>query len=189
MTMGKFCFAPLQGYFDRLQHICGYLRKYPDAATWFWTGISDYSHLDLVIFYWAYSVGGDSDEELPPDAPTPQGNPVCTTTFEDANIMDDLVTGGRSCTGILHLVNQTPVEWFSKRQMTVETATYGSEFVAACIATEQIMDLPCTLQMMGLPLDGKAYIFDDNQNVITSGTFPHSSLNKCHNALAYHQST
>jgi hypothetical protein len=78
------------------------------------------------------------------------------------------------------------VEWFSKHQKTVETATYGSEFVAARIATEQIMDLRYTLRMMGVPLDGKAYMFGDNQSVITSGTIPHSSLNKRHNALAYH---
>jgi cation transport regulator ChaC len=72
---------------------------------------------------------------------------VHTTTFEDANLMHDLITG-RSCTGILHLVNQTPVEWFSKRQKTVETATYGSEFVAAKIATEQIMDLRLSIRLL-----------------------------------------
>jgi hypothetical protein len=49
------------------------------------------------------------------------------------------------------------------------------------------MDLRYTLRMMGVPLDGKAYMFGDNQNVITSGTIPHSSLNKRHNALAYHR--
>ena len=186
MTMGKFRFAPRQGHLDRLQRVCGYLRKYPDAAIRFRTGIPDYSHLEHVKYNWAYSVYGDSDEELPPDMPTPRGNLVRTTTFEDANLMHDLTTG-RSCTGILHLVNQTPVEWFSKRQKTVETATYGSEFVAAKIATEQIMDLRYTLRMMGVPLDGKAYMFGDNQSVITSGTIPHSSLNKRHNALAYHR--
>jgi hypothetical protein len=40
--------------------------------------------------------------------------------------------------------------------------------------------------MMEVPLDGKAYVFFDNQSVITSGTIPHSSLNKGHNALIYH---
>jgi hypothetical protein len=120
--------------------------------------------------------------------PTPRGNLVCTTTFDHTNLMHDLTTG-RSCTGILHLVSQTPVEWFSKCQNTVENATYGSKFVAARIATEQIMDLPYayTLWMMGAPLDGKAYMFDDNQSVITSGTIPHSSLNKRHNTLAHPQ--
>ena len=43
---------------------------------------------------------------------------------------------GRSVTGILHLVNGTPFEWYSKKQSTVETATYGSEFVAARIAID-----------------------------------------------------
>jgi hypothetical protein len=40
---------------------------------------------------------------------------------------------------------------------------------------------------MGVPYDGKAYMFCDNQSVIISGTIPHSSLNKRHNALAYHR--
>jgi hypothetical protein len=132
MTMGKFRFAPRQGHLDRLQHVCSYLLKYPDAAIQFRTGIPDYPHLDHVTFDWTYSVHGDLEEELPPDMPTPRGNPVHTTTFEDANLRHDLTTG-RSCTGILHLVNQTPVEWFSKREKTVETATYGSKFVAARI--------------------------------------------------------
>ena len=43
------------------------------------------------------------------------------------------------------MLNKTPIEYFSKKQGTVETATYGSEFVAARIATEQIIDLPIML--------------------------------------------
>ena len=35
---------------------------------------------------------------------------------------------------------------------TVETATYGSEFVAAKTATEQIMDIRQTLRYLGDPL-------------------------------------
>jgi hypothetical protein len=50
--------------------------------------------------------------------------------------------------GILHFVNQTPIQWFSKKQNTVETATYGSEFMVARQATEQILDLRYTLLMM-----------------------------------------
>ena len=50
--------------------------------------------------------------------------------FVDANLYHDIVTG-RSVTGILHLVNKTPIEWYSKKQGTVETTTFGSEFVAA----------------------------------------------------------
>jgi hypothetical protein len=53
-----------------------------------------------------------------------------------------------SMSGIIHQVNQTPVQWFCKKQKVVEPATYGSEFMVACQATEQIMDLRYTLPMM-----------------------------------------
>jgi hypothetical protein len=71
--------------------------------------------------------------------PVPRGKPVRTTTFEDVNLMQDLTTG-RSAMGILHLVNSTPADWCCKSQGSVETATHGSEFVAARLATKQIMD-------------------------------------------------
>ena len=48
------------------------------------------------------------------------------------------------------------------------------------------MDLHYTLRMLGVPLDGKAYMFGNNQSVITSSTIPCSSLNKLHDALSYH---
>ena len=100
--------------------------------------------------------------------------------------MHDFTTG-RSATGVLHLINQTPLDWFSKRQAQVETATYGSEFVAARTAVEQILDLRFTLRSYGVPLDGPAWMFGDNQSVITSSTIPHSKLSKRWNALSYHR--
>ena len=59
--------------------------------------------------------------------------------FLDANLLIDIVTG-KLVTAVLHFVNTTPTDWFSKRQAIVETATYGSGFVPAKTATEEIMD-------------------------------------------------
>jgi hypothetical protein len=73
---------------------------------------------------------------------------------------------------------------FLRGKNVVETATYGSEFMAACQATEQIMDLQYTLRMTGIPIDGPAWMFGNNQSIITSSTNPHSNLNKRH--LLYH---
>jgi hypothetical protein len=186
-TMSSFRVAPRQGHLDRLKRMYGYLKRHPDGAIRFRTGIPDHETRDTpVTFDWSHSVYGDFQEELPPDMPTPRGKPFRTTTYEDANLMHCLVTG-RSMTGIIHLVNQTPVQWFCKKQNVVETATYGSEFMAARQATEQIMDLRYTLRMMGIPLDGPSWMFGDNQGVITSSTIPHSNLNKRHNALSYHR--
>ena len=73
------------------------------------------------------------------------------------------------------------------RQATVETATYGSELVAAKTATEQIMDLRNTLRYLGVPIMNKAYMFGDDKSVVTSSTIPQSILNKRHNMLSYHR--
>ena len=86
--------------------------------------------LEPLTYDWMDSVYGSPEEFIDPDFPLPRGKKVRTTTFKDANLMHDMVTG-RSATGIIHFVNQTPIDWFSKWQSTVETATYGSEFVAA----------------------------------------------------------
>jgi hypothetical protein len=186
MTMAKFRAGPRQGHINRLKRIYGYLKKFKHGAIRVRTGLPNYSHLKQVDYDWMYSVYGEVRENIPYDMPEPLGNKVITTTYKDANLYHDLLTG-RAVTGILHLLNGTPVDWFSKRQDTVETATYGSEFVAARIATEQIIDLRTTLRYLGVPVEGRAYMFGDNESVITSSTIPHSSLSKRHNALSYHR--
>jgi hypothetical protein len=75
---------------------------------------------------------GKVEELLPVVAPEPLGNYVTLTHYVNANMMHD-VARGRSVTGILHLVNKTHIERYSKKQATVEMATYGSEFVVARI--------------------------------------------------------
>jgi hypothetical protein len=87
---------------------------------------------------------------------------------------------------IIHLVNKTPIASYCKKQMTVETATQGSEFMVAHHACEQIIDLHYTLCTRGIPIDGTAWAFGDNASVITSSTIPQSTLNKQQNDLSYH---
>ena len=81
--------------------------------------------------------------------PDPLGKEVTTTMTMDAKLNPYLATG-KSLTGCLHFINKTPVDWYSKKQATVETATYGSEFIAAKTATERIMDIRQTLYMCAL---------------------------------------
>ena len=120
------------------------------------------------------------------DMPEPLGEAVITTTTMDANLNHCLATV-KSLTGCLHFVNKTPVDWYSKNQATVETATYGSEFVAAKTATEQIMDIRQTLRYLGAPIGAKSFLIGDNISVVTSATLPHSTLTKRHNILAFHR--
>lgn len=109
------------------------------------------------------------------------------TTYVDANLLHDLLTG-RSVTGTLHLLNKMHSQWYSKKEGTVETTTYGLEFVATYVATEQIIDLRLTLRyLLVVPLNDKVYIFGVNRSVVTSGSLPQSKLNKRHATLSFHR--
>jgi hypothetical protein len=186
MTMSRFRVAPREGHLERLKRMYGYLRKFSSAAIRVRVDEPQLGELPDQSFEWCHSIYGNVEEILPCVLPPPLGNTVTTVTYTDANLYHDILTG-RSVTGILHFCNQTLIDWYSKRQATVETATFGSEFTAARIASDQIMDFRMTLRYLGVPITSVSYMFGDNQAVVTNSTIPHSSLNKRHNALAYHR--
>ena len=171
---------------DRLKRINSYAIRTKNYANRFRTDQPDYSFLPDQDFDWTYSVYSDVQEILPDDMPEPLGKAVVTTTTIDANLNHCLATG-KSLTGCFHFGNKTPVDWYSEKQATVETATFGSEFVDAKTATEQIMDITHTLRYLGAPICSKSFLFGDNSSVVTSATLPHSTLTKCHNILAFHR--
>ena len=75
-------------------------------------------------------VFGKVREAIPYNMSNPKGKEVKITMFADASLYHDRVTG-RFVTGLLMMLNGPPIDWFSKKQNYIETATYGSEFVAA----------------------------------------------------------
>jgi hypothetical protein len=186
MTMSHFRIAPRQGHLDRMKRIYGYLRRFKEGAIRVRTSEPDLSPYPKIDHNWLHSVYGEIVEEIPCDIPEPLGKSVILTHYADANLYHDMVNG-RAVTGILHFINNTPIDWYSKRQSTVENATYGAEFVAARIATDQIIDLRMTLRYFGVPIQGKSHLFGDNASVVMNATIPHSSLKKRHNALSFHR--
>ena len=185
MTMSSYRIAPRSGHLERVKRIVGYLSKMKHATIRVLVEQPDYSNLPETRYEWASSVYGDIKEELPDNAPRPLGKPVVMTTYVDANLFHDHITG-RAVTGVLHFYNQMPIDWYSKKQATVETATYGAEFVAARVAKEQITAHRLDLRYLGVPVQGAARMFGDNESVVKSGSIPHSRLNKRHQALSYH---
>ena len=186
MTLSSFRAAPRKGHMERVKRIFGYLAKMDRACLRIRTEEPDYSDLHIPEYDWSTSVYGNPKEEIPKDAPEPLGAWVTLTHFVDANLMHDLVSG-KSVTGILHLLNKFPVDWHSKKQATVETATYGSEFVAARTCVEQIMDLRLTLRYLGVPIREKSYMFGDNKSVVDSANTVHAKLHKRHTMLSFHR--
>ena len=93
----------------------------------------------------------------------------------------------QSTTGIIFYVNKAPIQWYSKRQNTIESSTFGSECVGLRTAVEMNEALRYKLRMMGVPVEGPTNCFCDNQSVVKNATIPQSSLLKKHNMVAYHK--
>jgi len=144
MTLSRFRDMPRQRHPDRVKRIHGYLSKMHHATITIRTDASDHSNIPVKMYDREHSCYADAKEEIPLDAPKPKGKPVTVTSFFDADLHHDLVSG-KSVTGILHQLNKTPIDWCSKSQSTVETATFGSEHVAARTCTDQVIDLHLTL--------------------------------------------
>jgi hypothetical protein len=77
--------------------------------------------------------------------------------------------------------------WYSKKQNTVESASFGSEFIALRIATDMIEGMRYKLRMFGIEINGPANVFCDNKSVVTNASVPTSVLNKKHNSICYHR--
>ncbi len=139
MTMSRFRAIPRIGHLQHVKCIFCYLKNFKDASIIFDTEVPEHANFTIEQPEWKY-IYGECEEQIPDNMPEPKGKTVTITTFVDANLMHDVITG-RSVSGIIHMMNKTPIEWFCKRQNQVETATYGSEFMVMRIGTEQIMEL------------------------------------------------
>jgi hypothetical protein len=184
-TLARYSMAPRVGHFTAMKRVFGYLKRFGTGMTVIDPSYPDHSKWKTLEYAWQ-EFYPDAEEELPPDMPEARGKSARITCYVDADHAHDVVTR-RSVTGIILMVNNTPIKWISKRQKTVETSTYGSELVAARIATELIIEIRYKLRMLGIPLDGPALMLGDNMSVVLNTTVPSSPLKKKHNAIAYHR--
>ena len=91
-----------------------------------------------------------------------------------------------SRTGFLVYLNCALVYWWSKKQTGIESSSFGSEFIVIWQCCEYICRLQYKLWMMGIPYEGPANIFGDNQSMLPTTTIPNSKLKKKSQSIAYH---
>lgn len=142
------------------------------GTLWFWAHEHKYSDLPDKHYDWL-SVYEEVSELLPEDAPDPLGRHVTLMHYVDANLFHNALTK-RLVTGVLHMLNATPIDLYSKKQATIETVTYGSEFVPAQTCIEQIIELWTTLQYLGVPIRQQSYMFGENKLVVNLLSIPHA---------------
>jgi hypothetical protein len=128
----------------------------------------------------------DAQEAIPPNALEARGQSVTMSFFVDVDHAGCRVTR-RSHTGIIIYVQGAPMIWYSERQNTVESSTFGSEFIAIKTAVKQIEALRYKLQMMGIDLNSPTNVFCDNEGAFKRSAFLESTIKQKHNVIAYHR--
>jgi hypothetical protein len=147
---------PQTGHLDAVFRIFSYLKTKTNARL-----VLDptYPEIDYDSFKkqnWS-KFYGDAKERMPGNAPTAHGKPVEIRCYVDADHAGDKLTR-KSQSGIVIFLNQAPTVWYSKKQNTVETSTFGSEFVALKVAAEMLRGQQYKLRMMGVPNPNRTLI-------------------------------
>ena len=183
--LSKHLALPREGHLEQVLHIMGYLKIHKKLRLLFdparplvrekW-----FKEYDWFDFY------RDAKEAMPPNMPEPRGLDVILTCFVDANHAGDQHTR-KSQTGVLIFMNKSPIHWYSKQQPTVEASTFGAEFCAMKTAVEMIEGMRYKLRMFGVPIDGPANVYCDNEAVYKNTVIPESTLRKKHHSIAYHR--
>ena len=176
---------PREGHLEQVLHIVGYLKCHKKMRLLFDASYPRVKESWFQDYDW-YEFYRDAKEAIPPKMPEARGRDVIITCFVDANHAGN-VKDRRSQTGILIFINRAPIHWYSKRQNTVETSTFGAEFCAMKCAVEMIESLRYKLRMFGVPIDGAANVYCDNEAVYENTSMPESTLKKKHHSIAYHR--
>ena len=184
---------PRIGHLEQACNIFRYLRKVNsayvvmDPTPWEvdWVGEQGEAHPRERANYMK-ELYPDSSDHLPHDMPEPLGESINISCFVDADHAGNKITR-RSHTGIIIFINSAPIIWYSKRQNTVESSTFGSELIALKQAVDIIEGLIYKIGMFGIPICGEARIFCDNQAAVKSGSNPDTRLQKKHNSIAFHR--
>jgi len=191
--LSRYLAAPRYGHLAQALHVCSYIKSNdgldicfdPTKITIIENNVLPHETAEIKSKS-LRELYPDARDNIPPNMPEPLGNSVQLNAFVDADHAGELTTR-RSQTGIIVYGNMAPLIFYSKRQNTVESSTFGSEFVAMRILVDIIHGLRYKLRMFGVPLDGPANVFCDNEAVYKSSMRAESVLKKKNLSISYHK--
>jgi len=138
--MAADCAMPRKGHLDAVWHTFACLPAkrhdkskmvFDSRSATFSVKTNELPRPDWLDFY------KDVKEQVPHDAPESRGQAVELTAFVDSDHAWDTVTR-RSKTGIFLFIQNAPIVSFSKKQTSIETSSFGSEFSAMKTAVEMV---------------------------------------------------
>ena len=184
-AMASMMALPRQGHLNTVFQMFSFLKSKHNGVMVFDPTEPDIDLSQFPAEDWSASPYSPCKEDLPTNAPAPKGIGFTMRAFVDSDHAGDSVTR-RSRTGFIVFLNSAPIFVYSKKQGSCETSSFGSEFIAMKTCCEYLRGLRYKLRMMGIPVEAPAYVFGDNQSVLSNSTKPHSVLKKKSSSIAYH---
>ena len=141
---------PRKGHLNQVLHIFAYLRKCHNTEL-------VYDPSDPVVEQdvfeqrdWTSSEFGTEQrkEEVLSNMPEPRGLGFVMCAKVDADHASDMITR-HSRTGVLVYLNCALIYWWSKKQNSLESSSFGSEFIAMKQCCEYVRGLRYKLRRMG----------------------------------------
>ena len=128
-SLSRFSQSPREGHLKRTEKILGYLKKYTKKGY-----VIDPRDPIVNVEYKTIEADFENQysnfiEETDNRLTVAKMKELALNIMTDFNHGHDKVTG-RSIAGMISFVGRTPVNWSTKRQGAVQTATFGAEFIA-----------------------------------------------------------
>ncbi len=182
--MSSYNIMPREGHLDHVIYMFSYLKAHHNSRL-----VLDptYPDIDMEKFErknWKQFYG-DIKEWIPSYVPRGIGKEFIIRAYVDADFAGDNIIR-RSRAGFIIMLNNAPLFWFSKKQSSMETSSFGSEFVAMRQCCEYLKGIRYKLKMIGISVNNPCFIFGDNKSVPWNTTVPDSMLKKKTANVSYH---
>ena len=131
-----------EGHLNQVFQMFAYLKKYHNTEMVYDPSNPVIDKASFELKDWTSSEFGhiQGKEELLTNMPQPRGQGFFLRSKVDTDHAADTVTR-RSRTGFIIYLNSAPIYWHSKKQNSVESSSFGSEFIAMKHCCEYICGL------------------------------------------------
>ena len=124
------CMAlPRMGHLDQLFRMFSCLKHHHNTEMVFDPSDPDIDESQFPADDWTHTLYYESKRPVPRNRPEERGFGFKIRAFVDSDHAGNDITR-RSCTGFTVFLNSAPIFWYSKKQTSVQTSSFGSAFVA-----------------------------------------------------------
>ena len=165
---------PTDGHLEAFLHVCKFIRQKYNSRMVFYPTYPTINMSDFKEFKWKY-LYGELKEAIPPNYPEERGNKVDLHGYVHIRHAGENKTR-RSQSGFFILLNTEIIQWFSKKQSTIDMYVFEADFLAMNIVMEMLRGIRYKMRMMGVPISVPSCIYLDNMLVIHNTQRPEFTM-------------